>query len=100
MPPPKNTKFCDSWLVDGKFQSRLAEDEKSYRSAKCKLCMCTIELSNMGRHALTSYLKIKNKKFFGGQNKDSRGGLLKTWIQSSPKSTCYSDSTNILPQTQ
>ena len=37
MSPPKHAEFCDSWLVDGKFQSRLARDEKSDRSAKCKL---------------------------------------------------------------
>ena len=38
MSPPEHTKFCGSWLVDGECQSRLARDEKSDRSAKCKLC--------------------------------------------------------------
>ena len=64
MSPPKHTIFCDSWLVDGEFQSWLARDEKSDRSAKCKLCMCTIELRNMGCHALTSHLKSKKKNMF------------------------------------
>ena len=59
MSPPKHTKFCDSWLVDGGFQSWLSRDEKSDRSSNCKLCMCTIEFSNMGRRALTSHLNSK-----------------------------------------
>ena len=62
MSPPKHTKFCDSWLVDSEFQSRLARDEKSDRSAKCKLCMFTIELSNIGCCALTMK-KMKNVYF-------------------------------------
>ena len=61
MSPPKHTKFCDSWLVDVEFQSWLARDEKSDRSAKCKSCMCTIELRNMGRRALASHLKSKKR---------------------------------------
>ena len=51
--------------------------------------MCTIELNNIGCRALTSHLKSK-KHVYITQNKDSQGGLLKTWIQSS-KSTCSSD---------
>lgn len=117
MSPTKHTKFSDSWLGDGEFQSWLARDKKSDRSAKCKLCMCTIELSNMGRRALTSHLTSK-KHVSRAQNKDSQGGLLKTWIQSSKStavsqpsaidssfsvasnSTCSSDNTNITSNTE
>ena len=53
----------------------------------------------MGRRALTSHLKSKNH-VYRAQNKDSLGGLLKTWIQSSSKSTCSSDNTNITSNTE
>ena len=48
----------------------------------------------MEHHTLTSHLKSK-KHVSRAQNKDSQGGLLKTWIQSSSNSTCSSDNTNI-----
>ena len=93
MSPPKHTKFCGNWLELGWWwiSKQVSPRWKKVTEVlnvnyACKLCY--------SYGTLTSHLKSK-KHVSRAQNKDSQGVSLKTWIQSSFKSTCSSDSTNI-----
>lgn len=46
------THFNDLWLQDPKYVKWLLKDNECNRNARCKLCMCTIQLSNMGKRCL------------------------------------------------
>ena len=48
------SKFQDNWLKMPVFNDLLAKHESPYK-AYCKLCVKTIELSNMAKRALTSH---------------------------------------------
>ena len=52
------SKFQDNWLKMPVFNDWLAKHESPYK-AYCKLCVKTIELSNMAKRALTSHAEGK-----------------------------------------
>ena len=49
-----SSKFQDNWLKMPVFNDWLAKHESPYKTY-CKLCVKTIELSNMAKRALTSH---------------------------------------------
>ena len=53
-----SSKFQDNWLKMPVFNDWLAKHESPYK-AYCKLCVKTIELSNMAKWALTSHAEGK-----------------------------------------
>ena len=53
-----SSKFQDNWLEMPVFNDWLAKHESPYK-AYCKLCVKTIELSNMAKRALTSHAEGK-----------------------------------------
>lgn len=59
MTPQKITKFNELWLRDEKFKIWLSKDSHNDKVAFCKLCLCSIDLSNMGKAALVSHAKSK-----------------------------------------
>ena len=50
--------FNDAWVIEFEW----VEKGTSARTAYCKLCHHTFEISNMGRSALTSHSKRKKHK--------------------------------------
>lgn len=61
----KQTTFQSDWLRDPLFAAWLSKDVQRNTVAFCKLCKKTINLSNMGRRALTSHMEgEKHKKHF------------------------------------
>ncbi|GBM88592.1 hypothetical protein AVEN_197639-1 [Araneus ventricosus] len=58
-----HTVFQDDWLSDPSFSSWLEKMPLNNKIAKCKLCVKTFDLSNMGRRAVSSHMNgIKHKK--------------------------------------
>ena len=53
-----SSKFQDNWLKMPVFNDWLAKHESPYK-AYCKLCVKTIELSNVAKQALTSHAEGK-----------------------------------------
>ena len=53
-----SSKFQDNWLKMPVFNNWLAKHESPYK-AYCKLCVKTIELSNMAKGALTTHAEGK-----------------------------------------
>ena len=58
-PFSKYTKFNREWLINPKYSQWIMPDESCDKSAKCKVCICKIDLSNMGRASLDSHMKSK-----------------------------------------
>ena len=54
----RNCTFNDDWLIEFEW----VEKGSSARTANCKLCHHTFDISNMGRSALTSHSKGKKHK--------------------------------------
>ena len=59
MAPIFRTKFHHEWLFDPKYSKWIMPDESSDNSVKCKVCICYIDLSNMGKASLDSHMKSK-----------------------------------------
>lgn len=53
----KKTSFQINWLQDQQFCKWLEKVPDNTNSAKCKLCLKTFSLSNMGRQAVSSHMK-------------------------------------------
>ena len=56
---PKFTKFHDEWFKMPEFKDWVSQDSSSNTIAKCKVCMVSFDLSNMGKNALISHQKSK-----------------------------------------
>ena len=54
----RNCTFNDDWLIE----FECVEKGFSARTAYCKLCHHTFDISNMGRSVLTSHSKVKKYK--------------------------------------
>ena len=52
------TYFKEEWLSNPLFEKWLVKDTDKM-SAKCRTCQVQLNLSNMGRRALTSYMEGK-----------------------------------------
>ena len=52
------TYFWDSWLEDDSFKRWLTKAPNKKR-ARCKLCKKSIELSSIGKKALTNHATVK-----------------------------------------
>ena len=58
MAPTKSTKFQLECLENPKY-SEWIKFKSNNEMADCKICLCAIDLSNMGKRALDSHTKSK-----------------------------------------
>lgn len=77
--PLKQSKFCLKWLEDEKYKW-LQADESSPSIARCKACLCTIELSNMGKRSLDSHATSKKHQMAMKDYKVKDTSLLSSWV--------------------
>ena len=85
MAPKRECKFLMNWLKDSKYRNWLTY-AKDIKVAKCKLCMCILDVRTMGKSALDSHMKgMKHKKLVDVPTK-----LLTSWIHPSNTSDSHS----------
>lgn len=103
MAPTKYTRFNALWLQDNEFKNWLIKDETSDKSARCKLCLCSFELSNMGRRAVESH--ARSKKHMSRAQGGREASTFKAWLQqpkpsSSAGESAHQHSTSDSPDVQ
>ena len=89
MAPIFRTKFHHEWLFDPKYSKWIMPDESSDNSVKCKVCICYIDLSNMGKASLDSHMRSKKhqtriKEF------NKTVPLFNSWIKPTPSASSSS----------
>ena len=88
---PKITYFNKLWLHDPKYQDWILEDNTTNTKAKCKICHCAIELSNMGTIALDSHIKSNRHKKLCKSEPSVMQWLMKKSSDSSSTNTSTSE---------
>ena len=85
----RHTKFNKLWLGYDKYKEWLLEDGFNDRNAKCKLCLCTIQLSNMGKRSLDNHMETKKHKESLKLKKTSQMSsiTMNSWLQASKTSS-------------
>ncbi|KAL3858038.1 hypothetical protein ACJMK2_012654 [Sinanodonta woodiana] len=72
-------KFQDKWLTNNAFKSWIRKDTSNSHGAFCQLCNKSIDLTSMGKTALTSHSKGKKHK----ENEDRlRSGNIQVFMHS------------------
>ena len=87
----KKAYFNKLWLYDPKYQDWILEDNTTNRKAKCKICLCAIELSNMGTIALDSHIKSNRHKKLCKSEPSVMQWLMKKSSDSSSTNTSTSE---------
>ena len=87
----KRTVFNHSWSSDPKYKDWLVEDPNSKYRFKCSKCLCTLDLSNMGKTALNKHITSKKHSSQVINSKSSEANMLSAWVQPSTKKTVSQD---------
>lgn len=74
----RRTVFNPLWVEDPLFEPWLERVEGEQSSGYCKLCRCSVHLSNMGKRALIKHTETKKHRTVVSSMKTSS---LSTWVQ-------------------
>ena len=77
------TKFNEIWLKEVKYVQWLQKNHERQSSFKCKLCMKSYELNNMGKRALDAHANGKKHKERMADYQSSSASSLIAWSRSS-----------------
>ena len=83
----RQTKFNLLWLNDQEYKRWVSVDDRNDGNALCKLCLCSFQLSNMGKMALDVHSKRKKHILNMKESDKNSASRLSSWLKP-PKLGC------------
>lgn len=74
--------FQNKWLAEDQFKGWLKKSEENMNAAVCSICKKTIDITSMGKTALTSHMKSKKHQEQLQFKSDSKGTSLDSYLSS------------------